>query len=143
MQRGAGERPGQRNRAPETGPKAFRAVAHAVALQRDLAALQDQEPGRAPAVHIVPDAEANLARLEGEVRERAGVRRQWPHALAAPDGPHRPDLVLATEGRRLGLRGGRRGVQGCALRIHRASSLRQDAAKSAARGGRAKQDKLA
>jgi hypothetical protein len=44
---------------------ALRAAAHAVALQRDLAGLQDQEPGRAAAGHVVANAEAEVAHLDG------------------------------------------------------------------------------
>ena len=63
--------------------------------------LQDQQPGRAAAGHEVAEAEADLAHLKGQVRERTGVRRERPHRVAAPDDAHRPDLVLVAEGRRL------------------------------------------
>ena len=116
VERGADERRGDRLRGREARPTALRAAAHAVALQRDLAALQDQEPGRAAAGHVVADAEADLAHLKGQVRERTGVRWEWPHRVAAPDDAHRPDLVLVAEGRRL--------VLGCRVHDVRSRPLR-------------------
>jgi hypothetical protein len=47
-----GERRGDRLRGRVARLRALRAAAHAVALQRDLTALQDQEPGRAAAGHV-------------------------------------------------------------------------------------------
>src|SRR5215467_6812850 len=85
-------------------PSSFslQAAAHTVALQRDLAALEDQEPGRAAAGHVVAQTAADLAHLKGQVRERTGVRWKRPHRLAAPDDAHRPPL-LGADRRRLGL----------------------------------------
>jgi hypothetical protein len=108
VERGADERRGDRLRGRVARLTALRAAAHAVALQRDLAALQDQEPERAAVGHVVAEAEADVAHLEGQVRERAGVRRERPHRIAAPDDAHRPDLVLVADRRRL--------VLGC--RVH-------------------------
>ena len=94
VERGADERRGHRLRGREARPTALRAAAHAVALQRDLAVLQDQEPGRAAAGHVVAEAEADVAHLKGQVRERTGVRRQRPHRVAAPDDAVRPAFCL-------------------------------------------------
>src|SRR5437899_8546392 len=107
---------GDRLRGREAGPPALRAVAHAVALQRNLAVLQDQQPGRAAAGQVVAEAEAHPAHLKGQVRERTGVRWERPHRVAAPDDAHRPDLVLVAEGRRL--------VFGCRVQDVRSRPLR-------------------
>ena len=101
VERSPDERRGDRLRGRHADPPALRAVAHAVTFERNLAVLQDQQPGRAAVGHVVADAEAGPAHLKGQVLERTGVRREWPHRVAAPDDAHRPDLVLVAEGRRL------------------------------------------
>ena len=97
VERGADERRGHRLRRRVARPTALRAAAHTVALQRDLAVLQNQEPGRAAAGHVVANAEAEVTHLKGQVRERAGVRWERPHRVAAPDDAMRP----VAEGRRI------------------------------------------
>src|SRR5262249_62209439 len=94
-------RRGHRLRSRVARWAALRAAAHTLALQRDLAVLQDQEPGRAPAGHVVLETETEVAPLKGQVRERTGVRWERPHRVAAPADAHRPDLVLVAGGRRL------------------------------------------
>src|SRR5262249_24473555 len=86
----------------------------AVALQRDLAVLQDQQPHCAAAGHVVAEAAADLAQVEGQVRERTGVRWEGPHRLAATDDAGRPPLLVADR---------RRLVLGC--RGHGAPPLRR------------------
>jgi len=64
VERGADERGGERLRGRIARLKALRAAAHAIALQRDLAALQDQEPSRA-AGHVVAETAADVTNLKG------------------------------------------------------------------------------
>ena len=97
--------------------KGLRAAAHAVALQGDLAVLQDQEPGRAAAGHVVAEAEADVAHVKGQVRERTGVRRERPHRVAAPDDTVRPGLDLLAVGRHLVIGRRVRDVRSRPLRI--------------------------
>src|SRR5262245_36844769 len=101
VERCADERRGDRLRGRVALPTPLRPAARTVALQRDLAVLEDQEPGRAAAGHVVAEAEADVAHLKGQVRERTGVRWERPHRVAAPDDARRPDLILVAEGRRL------------------------------------------
>ncbi|HEY0651203.1 MAG TPA: hypothetical protein VGD44_25165 [Phenylobacterium sp.] len=117
VERGADERRGHRLRRRKARPAGLRAAAQAVALQRDLAVLQDQEPGRPPPRHEVVDADHHIPHGEGLVCERPVVGRQRPHRVASPDHPMRPDLVLVAEGRRLVLGGRLHDVPNRPLRL--------------------------
>src|SRR5262249_22476567 len=114
VERRADERRGHRLRGRVALPTPLWAAARTVALQRDLAVLQDQQPHRAAAGHVVDDAAAVLAHVEGQVRERTGVRWKRPHRLAATDDAVRPPLLVADR---------RRLVLGC--RVHCALPLRR------------------
>ena len=107
MERSTDERRRHRLGGREACPTALRAVPHTVELQRDLAVLQDQEPGRAAAGHEVTEAQRDVAHLKRPILERTGVPWERTHRIATPDDAVRPDLILVSEGRRLVL--GRRG----------------------------------
>ena len=124
VKRSTTKRRGDRLGRREARPEALRTAPHAVALQGDLAILQDQEPGRAAKGHVVAEAETDVINVEGQVSERAGVWPERPYRVAAPDDAQWPCLVQAGEARAL--------FFGCRIRaVHRCTlghepSFRED-----------------